>query len=112
MRIFDQHASNVGFDAANHPRRISQQHDVAAVALHSKVFINRTHNNAIGLRHHGIKRVIWDRSAAGDGRQPRPAPRPQLAVHSVPVQICAIASAPRGDALGQHLKNRIEGCPR
>ena len=40
------------------------------------------------------------------------APRPQLAVHLVMMNVGAITSAPRSDPLGQHLEDRIVGIAR
>ncbi len=111
MRILHQHAAGVGFDAANHPRSISQQHNVAAIAFHGEVFIHGTDDKTVRLRNHGIKRVVGDRSAAGDRRQPGSAPPSQLSIYSIAVNIGAIAAALCSDAFGQHFQNCIERRP-
>ena len=56
-----------------------------------------------------------NRAAARDRRQPRSAPRPQLAIDAVMMQISAVASPLRRDPLRKHLqhscrKSRAKDC--
>ena len=76
MSILYQHPPRVGLNAMDHPRGVPQQHDVTAIALYRKILIHGPHHHTVGLGDDGIKGVVRNRSAAGDGRQPRPAPRP------------------------------------
>ena len=55
-----------------------------------------------------VERGVGNRAAAGDRREPRAAPAAQAAVHAVAMQIGAVAPAPRGDALRQHLDDLVE----
>ena len=105
MGIFDQHASRFAFDPANSPRSIAQQHDVAGIALDGKVFVERAHDNSFGLGDHGEQRSLWDGAAAGDRGQPCAASRPQLAIDAIAMDVSAVASATRRNALGEHFEN-------
>ncbi len=112
VRIFHQHPSGIALHPPNQPRSVAQQHDVAGVALHREVLIQRADHYFFRLRHHREQRRLRNRSAAGDGRQPRAAPRPQPPVHHVAEQIRAVAAALGGDALRQHLQHAIKLLPR
>ncbi len=105
MGIFDQHASGLAFDAANPPRRVAEQDDVAAIAFDGEVFVERADHGAFRLGDHGEEGSLGNGATTGDGRQSRAAPRPQLAVDPVVMDIGAIASAARGDAFGEHFEN-------
>jgi hypothetical protein len=63
---------------------------------------------AVRLGDHLVIRGIRNRAAGGDGGQPRAAPAAHDAVHLIAMQIRAAAAALRGDALGQHLDDRVE----
>ncbi len=49
MRVFDQHPSGLALDPVNAPRGVAQQHDVASVALHGEVLVDRADGYAFGL---------------------------------------------------------------
>ena len=108
MRVLHQHAAGVGFDAADHPRRIAQQHDVATVALHGEIFVDRTHHPAVRLRYDGIQRIIGNSAATGDGRQSGAAPGAQLAIHPIAMQVRSVTPAARRNAFGEHVENRVK----
>ena len=107
MGIFHQHASRLAFHAADAPRRIAQQHDVARIALYREIFVKRADNNALRFGDHGKERSLWNRAAAGDGRQPAASPRAQLPVHLVVMDVGAVTSAPRCNPLGKHFEDRV-----
>ena len=109
MRVLDKHAAGRRFHAANHPRRIPQQHDVALVALHREVLIHGSDDNAFRLSNHRVQRVVRDGATTGNSCEPAAPSCPQFPVHSIPMQICAVAPAPRGDAFRKHFENRVVG---
>ncbi len=107
MRVFHQHASRFAFHAADAPRSVAQQHDVARIALDGKVFVERADHDAFRFGDHGEERSLGNRAAAGDGRQPAAPPRPQLPVHPIVMDVGAVAPAPRGNAFGKHFEDRV-----
>ena len=78
------------------------------VALHREVFVHRADDGALGHGDHGVQRIFWNGSAAGDGRQAAAAPCAQAMIDLVAEEIGAIAPAARGDAFGKHLENLVE----
>jgi hypothetical protein len=110
--VFHQHATGLAFDPPNSPRTVAQQHDVAGIALDGKVFVECANNNSFGLGNHRKQRSFGDGAAAGDCRQPRSAPRPQLAIDAVAMDVRAITSTPRSDALGEHFQNCLVSLAR
>ena len=77
-----------------------------AIALDGKVFVERADDDAFRLGDHGEQRSLRNGAAAGDGRQPAAAPRAQLAIHAIAMDVSAVAAAPRRNALGKHFENR------
>ena len=65
-----------------------------------------------GLGDHGEQRSFRNGAAAGDGRQPAAAPRPQLAVHAVVMDVGAVSSAPRGNSFRKHFEDGIVSLAR
>src|SRR3954462_10565906 len=101
MRIFYQHSS-ARLDAADAPRRCAQKDDVALVAFDGEIFIKRADHYAIRLCDHGVKSIVRNRSATGDGGQTCTAAGLQIAIDLVAMEIGAVASTLRGDSLRQH----------
>ncbi len=52
MRVFNQHPAGFAFHAANAPRAVAEQHDVARVAFDGEVFVERADDNSVWLRNH------------------------------------------------------------
>src|SRR5579862_2341099 len=111
VRILNEHSPRIRLDTVNHPRRIPQQHDVAAIALYREIFIHRSHDYLIRLRDHGIKGVVGDRATARDRRKTRSPPRSQLSIHLVAMDIGAVSPPPRGNPLRQHLEDLLKRLP-
>src|SRR5579863_717279 len=107
MRVFDQHPAGFAFYAMNAPRSVAEQHDIAGIGFDREVLVHGTNHRAFRLSDHGEQSILWDRAAAGDGRQPRPTPRAQLAIHPITVQVGAVAAAPGGNTLGKHFEDRV-----
>ena len=105
--IFHHHASRVRRDAANAPRRVAEQHDVAGIALDREVLVNGADDDFFRLRDDGKHRRIGDGAAAGDGGQTRSATRAQTTVDHVAEEIRSIAAALRSDSLREHLQNAV-----
>ncbi len=110
VRVFHAHAS--GLDAADPPRRRAQQEHVAGQALDREVFVERADDGLVGLGEHQVLRVVGNRAARGDRRQPRAAPAAHDAVHPVAMEERAAAPALGADAFRQHLDDRVEVLPR
>src|SRR5689334_11192419 len=89
--VFNQNPSCL--HAADAPRSISQQHDVARDALDRKVFVYRADNGAFRMRNDGVKRIIGNCAAAGDGGQAAAAARANYAVHAVAMEVRSITPA-------------------
>ncbi len=112
MRILHQNARRFALDSPNTPRSVAEQHDLAGHALDRKVLVDGSNNPAIGLGNNREERIIRDRPAARNCRQPCSPARAQLAIDSVVMQICAVAPTLCRDTLRQHVDNRIESCTR
>ena len=108
VRIVHQHPPVIRLNAMNDPRRIPQQHDVAAITLNCKILIDRADHRAILLSHNRVQRIVRNRPAAGDRRQPRPPPRPQSLIHPIAMNVRPIPPPARRNPLRQHLENRIK----
>src|SRR5438093_345425 len=52
VRVFNQHPAGFAFHAANAPRAVAEQHDVARVAFDGEVFVERADDNSVWLRNH------------------------------------------------------------
>ena len=112
MRIFHQQTPRPVFDSADAPRRVPQQHNLSGHAFGGEVFIHRPHDNAFRFRNHGEQRVVGNRTAAGDRRQTGAAPRSQLAVDAVVMEVSAVAASLRSDSFGKHRKHSVERLAR
>ena len=105
-RVLD--ADPAGLDAADAPRVVAEQEDVAAHALDREVLVD--------LADVGVGRVlddvvvggVGDGAAAGDGGEPGAAAGAHAAVHAVAVQVRRAPAAAGGDALGEHLQHLVE----
>src|SRR5580658_5059590 len=112
MRIFDQYARSLSLHAPYAPGSVAEQHDVAGHAFDGEVFIDCANRAAIRLGDHGEQSIVRNRAAARDRRQSRAAPRPQLAVDAIMVQVSTMASALRSNAFREHRKYFVEGLAR
>ena len=106
VRVLDEHAA--GADAPDLPRRVAEQHDVARGAFDREVLVDGTDRGPFGLGDHGVERGFGNRAAAGDRRQPGSAAGAEALVDAVAMEVRAVASATRGDALGQHRDDLVE----
>jgi hypothetical protein len=77
------------------PGFVPEKENVAGHALHGKVLIHLANGRPIGLLDHVVIRCVWDRSPAGDGRQPRAPPASDAAMHAVVVEVSGASPAPR-----------------
>ena len=106
LGVFDQHPA--GFHAPNAPGGVSEQDDVARETLHREVFVHGANQHAFGLGKNRIERIVGDRAAAGDSRQPATPARADTPIHAVSVQVGGVTSAAAGDALGEHFHDGVE----
>ena len=106
MRVFHQNTARL--DSPDSPGSVSQQHDVASEAFDRKVFVNRADNCALGLRKHGVQRILRNGAAAGNCCQTAATPGTDDAVHTIVMKICGVTSARAGDAFGEHFDNFVE----
>ncbi len=95
-------ADDAGLHPADLPRRRAQQEDVASHALDREIFVDGSDDVTVRLDDDVVVGVLRDRAARGDRGDARAAPRPQLAVDPVVVEVRAAAPARRRDAVGQH----------
>ncbi len=102
------HTHLAGFDAQDAIRGIAQLEHIAREALDGEVLVERADHDALRFQAPPVVGVLRDGAAAGDGSEPRAAPRTQPAVHRVTMQVGALAAAARGDAIGQHHQDFIE----
>ena len=106
MRVFDADLAHL--DAADAPRAVAEQEDVAAHALHREVFVHLADEDAGRLLDDVVVGGIRNRAAAGDRGEPGAAARTQLVVHAVAVQMRRAPAAAGGDAFAEHLQHRLE----
>ena len=107
MRVFNQHPAGFAFHAANAPRAVAEQHDVARVAFNREIFVERADDNSIRLRDHREQSSLRNGSATGDGSQPAAAAGAQFVVHPITMEISAVAPSPGSNSFRKHFKNRI-----
>ena len=98
FRVF--HRYGAGLHAANAPRSISEEENVAAQAFDGEVFINGADHGAFRLGDHGVHRVIGNCAAAGDRGEAAAAASSEAMIHLVAMQVGAVATAAGGDAVG------------
>ena len=108
LSVLDDDARRPAFNPANAPRRIAQQHDLAGHAFDGEVFVDRADHRTVGLGDNGEQGIVGNRAAARDGGKARAAARAQLAVDAVVMEIGAVASALRGNALGKHFDDLVK----
>src|SRR6185295_1054388 len=83
LRVFDTDLAHL--DAADAPRAVAEQENVAAHALHGEIFVDLADEDAGRFLDDVVVGGVRDGAAAGDRREPGAAPRAQLVVHLVAV---------------------------
>ena len=99
--ILHQHAPGT-LDAADAPACVAQQNNVALEALDSEIFVQGAHHHAFRLRHYRIEGSLGNSAAIHDGDHARAAPRLEPIVHTIAIEIRAIASTLGGNAFREH----------
>src|SRR5215470_1215596 len=112
VRVLHEHAAGIRFHAADHPRRVAEQHDVALHAFDREIFVDRADVFVYWHGDHREQSIIGNRSTAGDSGDTATAPGAEFSVHAVSMQVGAVASSARGDAFGKHLENAVVGVER
>ena len=106
LRILDDDLAHL--DLANPPRRVAELEDIASGAIDREVFIDRADRRLFGKLHDHVVVVIWNRTARGDRREPRTAPRAHQATDPIAMEIRAGVAAPIRDAFREHLHQLLE----
>ena len=106
VRVLDAHAP--GLDAPDAPRRRAEQEHVAGQALDREILVERADHRLVGLGQHEVLRVVGNRAARRNRRQPRAAPAAHDAVHAIAMEKRTAAAALGADALRQHVDDRVE----
>lgn len=106
MRVL--HAQPVALDALDAVAGVAELEDVAGHALDREILVHRAHDDRLRLQHHLVVGGVGDGPAGGQRGEPRAAPRAQLAVHRVAMDVGRARALPRGEALGQHAHHRVE----
>ena len=106
MRIL--HAQAVALHAQDAVAGVAELEDIAGQAFHREILVHRADHGALRFQHHEIVGGVRDRAAGGERNQPRAAPRAQLAMHGVAVQVGGTHAAARGETFGQHAHDRVE----
>src|SRR5882762_296418 len=107
--IFDENAAGFGFDAANAPGGVTEEHDVTVVALDGEVFIESANIDAIGFGDNGVEGGVGDGSAAGNGCEASAPSGSQFFVDAIMMKVGAVAAALGGDAFGEHFEDALVG---
>ena len=94
-------------DAANPPRGVAQEEDVAPHTLDGEIFVDGAHEGVLRLGDDVVVGVVGDSAAAGEGRQTGAAAPAQLAVYRVAVDVSTPASVAGRDPLGEHLDDLV-----
>ncbi len=106
LRVLHPHRPPL--DALNAIGGVAELEHVAGHALDGEVLVDAADDVVLGLQHHLIVGGVGDRAAGGQRRRPRPAPAPQHMVDGVVMNERAAPAPARGEAVGQHLHDRIE----
>ena len=108
MRVFHQQAATRRFNAADAPGGVAEQHHIAANALDGKILVDRADRGPFRHGDDGVKRVVGNRSTAGDRGEAAAAPPAHSPVHAVAIEVRAIAAAARRDAFGKHFEDCVK----
>ena len=100
MRIF--HAHFAAFHAQDAIGLVAELEDVTRDRLDREVLVHAADTQALRLQHHVIVGGVRDCAARGKRSHPCAAPRAQLAVHRIAMQVGRTDATPRAVALGQH----------
>ena len=95
-------------DMVDSPRGVSQQEDVARLALDREVLVERSHEQIV-LGDDPVAADVGDRSGVGAGRKACRLAGSQPPADSIVVQVDASASGRVGDALGKKIDHPVEG---
>ena len=101
-------ADLAGLDAADAPRGISEQKDVAGDRLDGEVLVDGADPRPVGLEHDVVVGVVGDGAAGGERGEARAPPSAQPPVDRVAVKQRARASPAGGDPLGEHVDHAVE----
>ena len=102
------HGNRAGLHAANAPRSVSEKNDIAAQTFDREVFIYGANYEVLRLRDDGVKSIIGNRAAAGDGREPGATTPVQAIVYLIAMEVSAIAAAAGCDAVREHVDDFVE----
>src|SRR5437868_6018809 len=107
MGVFHQHAP-AGLDAVNAPTGAAEQHDVAALRLDGKVFIQSADDSLFRQSDDCIQGVVGNRATVGDSDHAASTTRFEHAVHAIAMQVGAVTSAAGSDAVGENGYDLVE----
>ena len=106
MRIL--HANAARLHAANAPGSRAEQKHVAGQALDGEVFVQRADDRFFRFGDDVVIRILGNRAAGRDCREPRASAAAHDAVDLIAMQKRAAAAALRGDAFRKHFDDGVE----
>ena len=109
VSVFHQNASGAGFDAADTPTGVAEEHDVASMGLDGEVLVEGADDGLFRQGDDAVERGLGDGSAGGDGCQARASSGAETMVDLVAVEVGSEASALGTDAFAEHDENFVKG---
>src|SRR5579884_1376935 len=110
MAIFNYDSPAGTFHTPNTPGSIPQQNNIARQAFDGEILIHGAYEDAFGFGHHTVESAFRNGATASNGGQAAAPTSAQPVVDAVIVKINSGTSAPRGDALGEHVNDRVKLC--
>jgi hypothetical protein len=102
------HAQAVAFDALDAVAGVAKLKDVAGHAFDGKVLVHRADDDRLRLQYDFVISRVGDGAAGHQRGKPCAAPRAQLAVHRIAMQVGRARALAGGEALGQHAHHGVE----
>ena len=101
-------AHDAGLDAPDAPRGAAEEERVAGHALDGPVLVHGADDGVVGIGDYLVVGRLRDGAARGDGGDAGPAASAQDAIHPIVVQPRAARTAPRLNAVREHLEHGVE----
>ena len=77
-------------------------------AFDGKILVDGADDRAFRLRNYGVEGVVGNRAAARDCREAASATAAHASIHSIAMQVGAIAATARGDSFRKHFDDCVE----
>ena len=106
LRVLDAHGA--ALDAQNAIGTVAELEDIAGQALDREILVDRADENVLRLHLHAVIGIVRNGAAGGEPGEARAFAAANLAVHRIMMDQGAAPATAEGEAVCQHLDDRIE----